>query len=75
MDAESVGRGELYWSDGPHDGCLANAGVTSVPRPVCQECDELSLGVPGLCLGEAGDGASKRCKWLISKHLKPPLSD
>jgi len=30
--------------------------------PVCQECDELSLGVPGLCLGEAGVGAGKRRK-------------
>jgi hypothetical protein len=29
---------------------------------MCRECDELSLGVPGLCLGEAGVGAGKRCK-------------
>jgi len=27
------------------------------------------LGVPGLCLGEAGVGAGKRCKWLINKPL------
>jgi hypothetical protein len=25
--------------------------------PLCRECDELRLGVPGLCLGEAGVGA------------------
>jgi len=36
-----------------------------------QECDELRLGVPGVCLGKAGDGAGKRCKWLISKHVEP----
>jgi len=42
---------------------------------VCQECDELRLGVPGLCLGEAGVGAGKRCKWLINKLLESPLSD
>ena len=29
---------------------------------MCRECDELRLGVPGLCLGEAGVGAGKRCK-------------
>ena len=39
--------------------------------PMCQECDELRLGVPGVCLGEAGDGAGKRCKWLIIKPLEP----
>ena len=29
------------------------------------------LGVPGMCLGEAGIGAGKRCKWLIHKPLEP----
>jgi len=38
---------------------------------VCQECAQLSLGVPGLCLGEAGVGAGKRCKCLIIKPLEP----
>jgi hypothetical protein len=38
---------------------------------VCQERDQLGLGVPGLCRGEAGDGAGKRCKWLIIKPLEP----
>jgi hypothetical protein len=33
--------------------------------PLCQECDELRLGVPWLCLGVAGVRAGKRCKWLI----------
>jgi hypothetical protein len=42
---------------------------------VCQECDELRLGVPGLCLGEAGVGAGKRCKWLIIKPLEPAVAD
>ena len=42
---------------------------------MCQECDELSLGVPGLCLGEAGVGAGKRCKWLIIKPLEPATTD
>jgi len=37
---------------------------------LCQECDELRLGVPGLCLGETGVGVGKRCKWLIIKPLK-----
>ncbi len=44
-------------------------------RPVCQECDELRLGVPGLCLGEAGVGVGKRCKWLIIKPLEPARTD
>ena len=43
--------------------------------PLCRERDELRLGVPGLCLGEPGEGAGKRCKWLIRKPLKPPLND
>ena len=30
--------------------------------PLCRECDELRLGVSGLCLGEAGVGAGKRRK-------------
>jgi hypothetical protein len=32
--------------------------------PVCRECAELKLGVPGV-------GAGKRCKWLIVKPLEP----
>jgi len=28
-----------------------------------------------LCLGEAGDGAGKRCKWLINKPLESPSPD
>jgi len=42
---------------------------------VCRECDELRLGVPGLCLGEAGLGAGKRCKRLILKPLEPATTD
>ena len=42
---------------------------------MCQECAELRLGVPGLCLGVAGVGAGKRCKWLIVKPLQTPISD
>jgi hypothetical protein len=42
---------------------------------LCQECVELRLGVPGLCLGEAGVGAGKRCKWLIIKPLEPATTD
>jgi hypothetical protein len=38
--------------------------------PVCQECAELRLGVPGMCLGVAGERAGKRCKWLIIKPLE-----
>ena len=38
---------------------------------LCRDCDELRLGVPGLCLGVPGDGAGKRCKWLIYKPLDP----
>jgi hypothetical protein len=41
---------------------------------LCQECDQLRLGVPGLCLGEAGVGAGKRCKWLIMKALERPTT-
>jgi len=41
---------------------------------MCRECDELRLGVPGLCHGEAGDGAGKRCKWLIIKPLEPAIT-
>ena len=39
---------------------------------MCQECVEFRLGVPGLCRGEPGIGAGKRCKWLIHKPLEPP---
>jgi len=42
---------------------------------LCQKPVELSLGVPGLCLSEAGVGAGKRYKWLIHKPLESPLSD
>jgi hypothetical protein len=31
--------------------------------------------VPGLCLGEAGVGAGKRCKWLITKPLERSIPD
>jgi predicted ABC-type ATPase len=29
---------------------------------LCQECDELRLGVPGMCHGGLGERAGKRCK-------------
>lgn len=32
---------------------------------LCRECAELRLGIPGMCLGETGIGAGKRCRWLI----------
>ena len=74
--------------DGPLRGhkrtlCLAADLVTlqgklllaALREALCQECDELRLGVPGLCLGEAGVGAGKRCKWLINKPLESPSPD
>src|SRR5207248_1456921 len=42
--------------------------------PLCQECDELRLGVLGVCLGETGTRAGKRCKWLIVKPLEHPTT-
>ncbi len=35
-----------------------------------QECAELRLGVPGMCLGVPGIGAGKRCEWWIQKPLE-----
>jgi len=34
----------------------------TVGAAMCQECVELRLGVPGLCVGVPGIGAGKRCK-------------
>ena len=38
------------------------AGILDAAKVMCRECDELRLGVPGVCLGETGVGAGKRCK-------------
>ena len=38
---------------------------------VCRECVESRLGVPYSCRDEPGNGAGKRCKWLILKLIKP----
>jgi uncharacterized protein YodC (DUF2158 family) len=43
-------------------------------KALCQECVELRLGVPGMCLTEAAIGAGKRCKWLIHKPIEPALT-
>jgi hypothetical protein len=40
-----------------------------------QECDQLRLSVPGLCLGVPGKGLARRCKWLINKLLEYPAAD
>ncbi len=37
---------------------------------LCQECAELTLGVPWWAWG----GAGKRCKWLIHKPLELPAA-
>jgi len=41
---------------------------------LCQECVELRLRVPGMCLGVAGERAGKRYKWLIIKPLERPTT-
>jgi len=45
------------------------------PKVMCQERDQLRLGVPGMCLGVREQEAGKRCKWLINKPVEPPLND
>ena len=41
---------------------------------LCLICDQLRLGVPGLCLGVPGKGSARRCKWLIYKPLEHPAA-
>jgi hypothetical protein len=53
--------------------CKGLSAIAARMEHAClrQECVELGLGVPGMCLGEAGFGVGKRCKWLIDKLLEP----
>jgi hypothetical protein len=44
--------------------------MAQVSLGLCQECDELRSGVPGLCPGMPGLQCGKRCKRLI---LKDPI--
>ena len=62
-----VGRGDR--SGGQLEG-QARILIEQHHRGPCASA-QLSLAVPGLCLGEAGVGAGKRCKCLIIKPLEP----
>ena len=36
--------------------------ITVDQNELCRICDQLRLGVPGLCLGVPGKGLASRCK-------------